>query len=68
VAAEVDSREWHLSPEHWEETMRRHNEMERNGIRVLHFSPGQIQREPRSVTTAIAGALRQHGQHAAGAG
>jgi hypothetical protein len=37
VAAEVDSREWHLSPADWEETMRRHNEMERHGIRVLHF-------------------------------
>jgi hypothetical protein len=68
VAAEVDSREWHLSPEDWEETMRRHNEMERHGIRVLHFSPGQIRREPRSVIAVIAGALGLRGQHAAGAG
>jgi hypothetical protein len=72
VAAEVDSREWHLSPADWEETMRRHNEMESNGIRVLHFSPGQIRRDPRSVTTAIAGALGrqvqrgQRGQRAGG--
>ena len=68
VAAEVDSREWHLSPEDWEETMRRHNEMERYGIRVLHFSPGQIRRDPRSVALAIAGALQQGGLRAAGAG
>ena len=61
VAAEVDSREWHLSPADWEATMRRHNEMTRHGIQVLHFSPGQIRSEPRSVTTAIAGALRQRG-------
>jgi hypothetical protein len=66
VAAEVDSREWHLSPEDWEETMRRHNEMESNGIRVLHLRPGQIRREPRSVVTAIAGALGWRGQRAGG--
>jgi hypothetical protein len=58
VAAEVDSREWHLSPADWEETMRRHNELERHGVRVLHFSPGQIRRDPRSVAAVIAGALR----------
>jgi hypothetical protein len=68
VAAEVDSREWHLSPADWEETMRRHNEMERNGIQVLHFSPGMIRRDPRSVTAAIAGALAERGHRAAGAG
>jgi hypothetical protein len=68
VAAEVDSREWHLSPADWEETMRRHNEMERNGIQVLHFSPEMIRRDPRSVAAAIAGALAGRGQRAAGAG
>jgi hypothetical protein len=67
LAAEVDSREWHLSPADWEETMRRHNGMERHGIRVLHFSPGQIRREPRSVTSAIAEGLQQGGQRAGGA-
>jgi hypothetical protein len=68
VAAEVDSREWHLSPADWEETMRRHNEMERGGIQVLHFSPGMIRRDPHSVTAAIAGALSERGHRAAGAG
>jgi very-short-patch-repair endonuclease len=68
VAAGVDSREWHLSPADWEETTRRHNELERNGIQVLHFSPGMIRRDPRSVAAAIAGALAVRGQRAAGAG
>jgi very-short-patch-repair endonuclease len=64
VAAEVDSREWHLSPADWERTMRRHNQMTAAGIRVLHFSPGQIRRDPRGVAAAIAGALRPRGRAA----
>jgi ABC-type multidrug transport system fused ATPase/permease subunit len=56
VAGEVDSREWHLSPADWEHTMRRHNELARCGIQLLHFSPRQIKTEPRAVVAAIAGA------------
>ena len=61
VAGEVDSREWHLSPADWERTMRRHNELARCGVQVLHFSPRQIKAEPRAVVAAIAGALAQRG-------
>jgi hypothetical protein len=64
VAGEVDSREWHLSPADWERTMRRHNELARCGIQVLHFSPRQIRSEPRAVVAAIAGALAQRGNRA----
>jgi very-short-patch-repair endonuclease len=64
VAGEVDSREWHLSPADWERTMRRHNELARCGIQVLHFSPRQIKAEPRAVVAAIAGALAQRGNRA----
>ena len=64
VAGEVDSREWHLSPEDWERTMRRHNELARCGVQVLHFSPRQIRTEPRAVVAAIAGALAQRGNQA----
>ncbi|MEP7023262.1 MAG: hypothetical protein ABJB47_05500 [Actinomycetota bacterium] len=66
AVAEVDSREWHLDPADWERTMARHNEMARHGIQVLHFSPGQIRREPSRVTAAIAGALRERGMQVAG--
>jgi very-short-patch-repair endonuclease len=44
--------------------MRRHNDLARCGIQVLHFSPRQIKAEPRAVVTAIAGALRQRGNRA----
>jgi hypothetical protein len=57
VAVEVDSREWHLSPADWERTLRRHAEMSAHGIIVLHFTPGQIKREPERVLAAIRKAL-----------
>jgi hypothetical protein len=50
LAAEVDSREWHLSPADWERTLARHRRMTGYGITVLHFTPGQIAREPKAVT------------------
>jgi len=58
VAGEVDSREWHLSPEDWDRTRRRHDRMAAAGIIVLHFSPRQIRREPVEVAQMIKGALK----------
>jgi hypothetical protein len=58
VAAEVDSREWHLGPADWERTLRRHAEMSSHGILVLHFTPRQIRAEPEAVVAAIADTLR----------
>jgi hypothetical protein len=57
VAVEVDSRQWHLSPELWERTMRRHARMTAVGILVLHFSPRQIREEPLEVLAMIRAAL-----------
>jgi hypothetical protein len=57
VAAEVDSREWHLSPDDWERTLARHARMGRYGIVVLHFTPGQIRAKPGQVVTDIRAAL-----------
>jgi hypothetical protein len=57
VAAEVDSREWHLSPEDWERTMSRHARMTAAGILVLHFSPKQVRTERDVVITALRKAL-----------
>ena len=57
VAGEVDSREWHLSPEYWDRTRRRHDRMAAAGIILLHFSPAQIRREPSEVAQMIKGAL-----------
>jgi hypothetical protein len=58
VAAEVDSREWHLSPDGWEQTMLRHARMTAAGVLVLHFSPRQVRTVPGEVIAAIAAALR----------
>lgn len=58
VAVEVDSREWHLSPEDWEKTMSRRSRMSSYGIIVLHFTPHQIRTEPARVVSLIKAALR----------
>lgn len=57
VAVEVDSKEWHLLPEHWEQTMVRHARMTALGILVLHFTPRQIREEPEKVLSTIRQAL-----------
>jgi very-short-patch-repair endonuclease len=58
LVVEVDSREWHLSPADWEQTMRRHAALTALGILVLHFSPRQIRTEPETVMEAIRSALQ----------
>jgi very-short-patch-repair endonuclease len=57
VAAEVDSREWHLSPEDWERTLRRHALLSARGVIVLHFTPGQLRKEPGRVVETVRSAL-----------
>ncbi len=59
VAAEADSREWHLNPEAWERTMARHDLMAAYGIIPLHFSPRQLRRERQIVIDHIRRALDQ---------
>jgi hypothetical protein len=57
VAAEVDSRAWHLSPADWEQTMARHARMSSRGIIVLHYPPRRIRTEAREVAAEIGVAL-----------
>jgi very-short-patch-repair endonuclease len=57
VAAEVDSREWHISPEDWQYTLERHARMSALGILVLHFTPAQIRAEPERIAAHIRSAL-----------
>jgi very-short-patch-repair endonuclease len=57
VAVEVDSREWHLSPDGWERTLKRHARMGAHGIIVLHFTPNQVRNEPGRVVADIKAAL-----------
>jgi very-short-patch-repair endonuclease len=58
VAVEVDSREWHLSPADWEQTMARDRRMAAAGIIVLHVSPRQLREHPEQVLAEIEAALR----------
>src|SRR5262249_61294100 len=39
VAGEVDSRAWHLSPEDWDRTRRRHHRMAAAGVNWVTISP-----------------------------
>jgi hypothetical protein len=57
VAAEVDSRAWHLSPEQWTNTMARHSRMTARGIHVLHFAPKQIKTESRRIIEELRSAI-----------
>jgi very-short-patch-repair endonuclease len=58
VAAEVDSREWHLSPADWERTQTRHARMSAHGILVLHYAPRRIRSDPAGVVAEIRKALQ----------
>ncbi len=57
VAAEADSRAWHLSPDDWDRTRRRHDLMAAAGIIPLHFSPRELRREPAMVAQRMRDAL-----------
>jgi hypothetical protein len=58
VAAEVESKQWHLLPADWEHTMTRQRRMTGAGIYVLQFSPGQLRRDPAAVLKDIEAALK----------
>jgi len=53
IALEVDSREYHLSPDDWERTMARHNLLAQHGALVMHFTPSQIRHAPSEVRRTV---------------
>ncbi|SCL61142.1 Transcriptional regulator, AbiEi antitoxin, Type IV TA system [Micromonospora yangpuensis] len=53
LALEVDSQEYHFSPDDWSRTLDRHNQLSRYGILVLHFTPARIRREPGRVRQLV---------------
>ena len=57
VAVEVESREWHLSPEDWERTMSRSRRMGAKGILLVQVSPHQIRTEAERIVADIRDAL-----------
>src|ERR1700733_3762104 len=58
VAAEVDSRQYHLSPEDHERTTMRHNGMEAHGISMLHFLPSTLRGKSPAVIRDLRGAIK----------
>jgi hypothetical protein len=58
VAAEVDSRQYHLSPEDHERTTLRHNRMEAHGISMLHFLPSTLRSKSPTVVRDLRGAIK----------
>jgi hypothetical protein len=59
VAAEVDSRQWHLSPDAYEQTLRRRGRLTGYGILVVPLTPKQIRTDPQTVAAQIRGALER---------
>jgi hypothetical protein len=57
VAAEVDSKQWHLSPADWAKTTARHDRMTAAGILVLHFLPSQLKNEDWKVARQLKATL-----------
>lgn len=62
VAWQIDSREYHLDPESWALTLRRHAALAARGVLVLHTLPSEIRQCPERVVAELRGIL------AAGAG
>lgn len=65
IALEVDSREYHLGPQGWQRTLRRHNELSAHGALVLHFTPSEIRRSLRRVRRIIEQAHLERVAHGA---
>ena len=53
IAIEVDSREWHLSPEDHENTLARGRRMGRHQIIVMRFTPKQLRSQAATVIEEI---------------
>jgi hypothetical protein len=53
LAAEVDSREWHMNPQDWERTLSRHARFGEQGIVTLHFTPRQLRTESATVIAQL---------------
>jgi len=57
VAAEVDSKAWHLKPSDWEKTLARHDRMTAQGILALRFPPTRLRAAKKDVAREIRSAL-----------
>jgi hypothetical protein len=58
IAIEVDSHEWHMSPQDHARTLERQRRMGKYGIVVLPVTPGQIRKQPAEMLATIRDALQ----------
>jgi very-short-patch-repair endonuclease len=59
VAAEVDSRAYHTSPDAQERDTDRHDRLVAHGVLMLHFKPARIAKDPAGILAELRGALNQ---------
>jgi hypothetical protein len=57
LIAEVDSRDYHLSPDDWQRTQERHTRLTALGFVILHFAPTRIKADPETVCIEVGAAL-----------
>jgi hypothetical protein len=58
VAVEIDSRRWHISPDDWERTMDRHDQLSQHSIVTLHFTPHKLRSDQVFVMTKMKNAYQ----------
>jgi hypothetical protein len=59
VAAEVDSRQYHMEAQGYEKTVTKHNRMTVAGITVLHWLPSTIRKQSETVISDLRAALTE---------
>src|SRR5262249_13591386 len=58
VAVEIDSKRWHLSPDDWERTMDRHDQLSQYSIVTLHFTPHKLRADQAFVIAKLKNAYK----------
>ena len=58
VAVEIDSKRWHLSPDDWEHTMDRHDQLSQYAIATLHFTPHKLRTDQAFVIAKLKNAYK----------
>jgi hypothetical protein len=58
VAVEIDSKRWHLSPDDWERTMDRHDQLSQYSIVTLHFTPHKLRTDQGFVIAKLKNAYK----------
>jgi hypothetical protein len=58
VAVEIDSKLWHFSPDDWERTMDRHDQLSQYSIVTLHFTPHRLRNDQGFVIAALKNAYK----------